>query len=97
MRTGIAKIPVQNSFCERCAEVIKNRILKDQSVQNLILFPSDSLITFNFNWANQVSEVLNILTRLGYPPEGDEVTTSSYTLPFCKCKNKNQNYGLMAS
>lgn len=94
MRTGIAKIPVQNSFCEGCAEVIRKRILKDQGVQNLVLFPSESLIVFNFNWANQVSEVLNILTKLGYPPEGDEITTSSYRLPFCTCKSKDNKYGL---
>ncbi len=97
MRSGIAKIPLQNSFCERCAEIIKRRIIEAQNLQEVLLFPEESLIVFNFKWANQVSEVLNILTRLGYPPVGDEVTTSTYNLPFCKCKNSTEKISLMAS
>ena len=86
MKTSLARIFVKNPFCVKCIVPIKKKVMKVQNVKNVVLCPSDSLVVFNFNSANQVSEVLNTLTLLGYPPKGDNDTiTTNLTPTFCKC------------
>lgn len=85
MRTSLAKIIVQNSFCTNCITPIKKKIMEVKHVKNVMLFPEDALVVFNFNCANQISEVLNTLMALGYPPEGDRITESYNSKPFCNC------------
>ena len=85
MKPGIARIFVQNSFCGRCMTTIKKKVLEVPDVQNINLYPSDSLVVFNFMRANQVSEVLNTLTTLGYPPKGDNVSCLQHKTPTCSC------------
>jgi len=85
MKTTLARIFVKNSFCINCVVPIKKKVMEVQNIQNVILSPSDSLIAFNFNSANQVSEVLNTLTVLGYPPKEDRVAVTNSIPAFCKC------------
>jgi len=69
--TNIARIFVQNTFCQNRIQNIRSEVKKVIESGNVILYPSDSLIVFNFKTANEVSEVLNVLTHLGFPPAGD--------------------------
>ncbi len=86
MKTSFARIFVQNSFCTLCKDAIKKKVMEVKDVQNIALYPSDSLVVFNFMRAHQVSEVLNTLTDLGYPPEGDPYPAMGATKPICQCK-----------
>ncbi len=82
MKFGLAKIPVQNTFCSKCSARIKSELLKIQDITNVSLYPTDSLVVFNFIKANELSTALNTLTDLGYPPEGDRLG-SNKVLPIC--------------
>ena len=73
MDHNIARIPVQNSFCKKTCDKIRVEIEKVLNSNNVVFYPSDALVVFNFKKANELSEVLNILTVLGYPPAGDRV------------------------
>lgn len=88
--TNLARIFVQNRFCSDCITPIKQKILEVKQVKNVMLFPRDSLVVFNFNRANQISEVLNTLVALGYPPEEDAIASASYVKPLCECSSTNQ-------
>ncbi|TBN04412.1 heavy-metal-associated domain-containing protein [Hyunsoonleella flava] len=85
MTTSLARIVVQNPFCTNCSVSIKKKIMEIEQVQNVRLFPEDALVVFNFNRANQISEVLNTLMNLGYPPEGDRITQTYTNKPLCGC------------
>jgi copper chaperone CopZ len=85
MRTGIARIIVKNTFCTDCVTAIKKKVMEVKNVMNVNLYPSDSLVVFSFNNANQISEVLNILTSLGYPPKEDLITAENLMSPICNC------------
>ncbi len=85
MTTSLARIVVQNTFCTNCIVPIKNKIMEVEHVKNVKLFPEDALVVFNFNRANQISEVLNTLTALGYPPKGDRVSQQYVNKTLCKC------------
>ncbi len=85
MKTNLAKISVQQSFCNGCAAKIKDALLTIQDISNVSLYPEESLVVFNFVRANEISQALNKLTDLGYPEEGEIVKNNS-TLPFCNCR-----------
>ncbi len=82
MKVSTARIVVQNSFCTNCIDLIKKRMMEVQ-INNVMLYPSDSLIVFNYKRANQISEALNTLVSLGYPPLGDTIESSSCKMPLC--------------
>lgn len=84
MITSLARIPVQNTFCKSCIAPIKKKLQEIERIKNIALYPSDSLVVFNFDSANQVSEVLNTLTDLGYPPEGERTNNNDVT-SMCNC------------
>jgi len=83
MKTGIAQIEVQQSFCNRCAIKIKEALLKIEDITNVYLYPKDSLIVFNFVKANEISKALNLLTELGYPEIREKGNCNNR--PFCDC------------
>ncbi|MEO9513575.1 MAG: heavy metal transporter [Flavobacteriaceae bacterium] len=84
MKLSLAKIPVQNKFCGKCSSQIKSELLKIRDITNVYLYPTDSLVVFSFVKANELSTALNILTALGYPPQGDRIKNKCQ-VPFCSC------------
>lgn len=91
MTTSLARIFVQNPFCSNCLTSIKQKIMEVKQVKNVMLFPADSLVVFSFNRANQISEVLNTLVALGYPPEEDIISNALRVKPLCECHNTHAN------
>ena len=87
MKTNIARIPVQTSFCNLCSVTIKDALLSIKDITNVNLYPSDSLIVFNFIRANEISKALNVLTELGCPEEGEKVE-NNLNVAFCSCQRK---------
>ena len=73
MKHQIARIPVQNSFCELSKTTIQTKLSKIRDVSNVRLYPQESLVVFNFFKANEVSNVLNVLTEMGYPEKGEQI------------------------
>jgi hypothetical protein len=73
MKHQIARIPVQNSFCELCKNKIQTKLSKISDVSNVRLYPQESLVVFNFFKANELSNVLNALTEMGYPEKGEQI------------------------
>lgn len=71
MEPAIARIFVQQSFCTKSVESIRSEILNILTSSMVKVYPLEALVVFNFHTANEVSEVLNLLTRLGYPPKED--------------------------
>lgn len=73
MKHQIARIPVQNSFCESCKSVIQTKLTQIRDISNVRLYPEESLVVFNFFRANELSDVLNALTEMGYPEKGEYI------------------------
>lgn len=84
MKSGMAKIEVQSSFCAKCAARIKMELLKIENITNVYLYPFDSLVVFNFIKANELSIALNTLTALGYPQKGERIGRNGY-ISTCTC------------
>lgn len=80
----IARVEVQRSFCENCGLRIRQELLKIQDVSNVVVYPQSALVVFSFFRANELSQVLNVLTELGYPEVGEDPTTG-YFSPVLGC------------
>ncbi len=85
IKTGIARIYVQGNFCNNCGSYIKKELLKINDVSNVYLRPRNSLIVFNFVRANEISNVMNLLTALGYPPKGENPSEIYKSESQCIC------------
>ncbi len=73
MKHQIARIQVQNNFCHECKRGIQTKLTEIQDVSNVRLYPEESLVVFNFIKANELSNVLNALTEMGYPETGERI------------------------
>jgi len=69
--TYTARIEVQKSFCNGCLVSIKKELQEVEQIMNISLYPKHSLITFSFMKADKLSEVLNVLSKIGYPEKGE--------------------------
>ena len=85
IKTGVARIYVQGSFCIDCGSSIKNELLKIEDLSNVYLKPEKSLIVFNFVKANEISKAMNLLTSLGLPPKGDRLKNINALKGLCIC------------
>ncbi|ULC59875.1 hypothetical protein MBM09_02580 [Flaviramulus sp. BrNp1-15] len=85
MKATIAKIEVQQSFCNNCSVCIKKELQGIDDVNNVRLYPKESLITFNFIKANKLSEALNVLSGIGYPEKGEQIFNAQFSKSVCKC------------
>ena len=83
--THTARIEVQNPFCQRCLDGIKNKLQGIDDVINVNLYPKSSLVIFNFIKATKLSEVLNVLSEIGYPEKGERESKLEPSKPNCSC------------
>ena len=79
-----AKIEIQQRFCKSCSASIKKELQVIEQVENVRLYPKDSLITFNFMNAEKLSSALNVLSRLGYSEKGERIKEESLK-SLCSC------------
>lgn len=85
MKLGLAKIQVQQTFCEACVQEIKDKLSKVQGICNVRPFPDESKVVFHFEGAFPLSCALNTLMELGHPPKGDVIKKENYVPPLCHC------------
>lgn len=85
MKHQIARIHVQNNFCESCKSSIQGKLTKIRDVSNVRLYPKESLVVFNFFKANELSDVLNALTEMGYPEKGERINQDIIESKMCLC------------
>lgn len=82
---SMARIEVQQRFCKNCSVCIKEELQEIDDVKNVRLYPKESLITFNFMKANKLSEVLNRLSKIGYPEKGERLLEAQFSNSVCGC------------
>lgn len=84
-KTSMARVEVQQGFCDNCSVCIKKELQEIDEVKNVRLYPKESLITFNFMRANKLSAVLNILSDIGYPEKGEAGFEKQFSKSVCSC------------
>lgn len=86
MKTQFARIQVQNGFCTRCKSLIAAKLSEIEHVSNIQLFAKESLVVFNFFRANELSDVLNVLSEIGHPEIGERIASPfQLSSKVCSC------------
>ena len=80
-----ARIEVQGRFCKGCSTSIKKKLQLVNDINNIRLYPKESLITFNFFKANKLSIALNVLSEMGYPEKGERIDITQCYKSQCLC------------
>lgn len=83
--TNLARIEVQRRFCNHCSSTIKNELKKISEVNNIRVYPKESLVTFNFTRALKLATALNILSEIGYPEKGERNKKKQFSTVPCGC------------
>lgn len=82
---SLARIPIQQNFCENCSVRIKKGLKEINGITNIRLYPEESLVCFNFMSANTLSIALNILYDIGYTEKGDKSFIERLSNSNCGC------------
>lgn len=83
--TSLARIPVQEIFCDECSDCIKKGLQEIKGIANVRLYPLESLVCFNFITASTLSTALNILSDIGYTEKGDKSFKEQFSKSSCGC------------
>ena len=83
--SSTARIEVQRPFCKTCSSCIHRELQKIEHIDNIKLYPKDSIIAFNFTSVNQVSTVRNLLSDIGYYEKGDCINHRVLSINTCRC------------
>lgn len=81
----MARIEVQQAFCAACSVGIERELRNIDELENVRLYPKDTLITFNFFRANKLSEALNALSEIGYTEKGEKIIKTQLPSINCNC------------
>ncbi|MEW7278667.1 heavy metal transporter [Aquimarina sp. 2201CG1-2-11] len=83
-------IPIKNLKCINCAMVLKNKILQLKNISNVFIHKDYSYISFNYKYANDLSNVENLLTYMGFPPEDEK--NMRVNIEGLHCTNQSTRY-----
>lgn len=80
-----ARVEVAEQFCDSCSPCIKKELQRVKGIDYVRLYPKDALIVFNFIYALDLSNALNILSEIGYPEKGDRSNQEKLYRMKCQC------------
>jgi copper chaperone CopZ len=83
MKTEI--ITVQNLKCHGCANTISTQLSKIEGVQNVSVDSDAHKVSVDYTTEEQLSEVIQSLTKMGYPAVGEDNNLSLKAKSFVSC------------
>ncbi|WP_103072573.1 heavy-metal-associated domain-containing protein [Aquimarina sediminis] len=86
-------IPIQNLKCDNCATELKRQLLQIPNITNVFIDMDYSQVTFNHTCVNDLSNIENLLTFLGFPVNGEK--TKKKNTIGCYCKDQSKNYCIL--
>jgi copper chaperone len=78
-------IPIQNLKCGGCASTIKNRISELNGVHSIEVNLETSTVLVEHEMQLKISEIKNILRKIGYPEVGEANSLGEKAKSFVSC------------
>lgn len=76
---------VQNLKCGGCATTITNKVSEIEGVSNVHVDVDTAALTFEINKEKDMKLVIDRLSEIGYPIEGDENSLMQKAKSFVSC------------
>ncbi len=90
MHTKRAIIKIQQLNCINCTIKLREKLKEIKNISHVNIHYQSSQIAFNYEIVNDVSNVENLLTFLGFPPSGEKIKPRIIQEIFCR--NSSTNY-----
>ena len=63
--------------------ILKGKLLQLKNISNVFIHKDHSYISFNHKNANDISNIENLITYLGFLPEGEKNSQTNVTGLYC--------------
>ena len=78
-------LEIQNLKCGGCANTIITRLSALENIENVLVNNDNDTVTFNYKEDNNLSEAINLLSKLGYPIVGENNPLTKKAKSFVSC------------
>lgn len=78
-------LEIQNLKCGGCANTIVNRLSELKDVLEIKVDNTNDTVSFNYSNENDLTEVKNLLVKLGYPVAGEKNALTTKAKSFMNC------------
>jgi len=80
-----ATLTIQNLKCGGCAHTITSRLAELNNIENVIVENDIDAVSFDFLSETDFQLAKNLLSKLGYPVEGETNSMSKKAKSFVSC------------
>ena len=78
-------LEIQNLKCGGCANTIITRLSALENIENVLVNNDNDTVTFNYKGDDNLSEAINLLSKLGYPIVGESNPLTKKAKSFVSC------------
>ena len=78
-------LEIQNLKCGGCANTIRTRLSALENIENVLVNNDNDTVTFNYKGDDNLSEAINLLSKLGYPIVGESNPLTKKAKSFVSC------------
>lgn len=78
-------VKIQNLKCGGCAHTIKTKLEELDFISDVIVDNATDEVNFNYSEASQLETAIELLSRLGYPVEGESNPITKKAKSFVSC------------
>jgi copper chaperone CopZ len=78
-------LEIQNLKCGGCANTIITRLSALENIENVLVNNDNDTVTFNYKKDDNLSEAINLLSKLGYPIVGENNPLTKKAKSFVSC------------
>lgn len=78
-------LKIQNLKCGGCAHTIKTKLEALESISDVVIDNDTDEVSFNFVDASNVNTAIELLSKLGYPVEGESNPITKKAKSFVSC------------
>ncbi|MCK0108878.1 heavy-metal-associated domain-containing protein [Flavobacteriaceae bacterium S0825] len=78
-------LEIQNLKCGGCANTIITRLSALENIENVLVNNDNDMVTFNYKEDDNLSEAINLLSKLGYPIVGESNPLTKKAKSFVSC------------
>ena len=79
------KLIIQNLKCGGCANTVTTRLSQLDNISEIEVNNEDSSVAFSFIEDSNLEEAIHLLSKLGYPVDGEDNTLSKKAKSFVSC------------
>lgn len=79
------KLIIQNLKCGGCANTVTTRLSQLDNISEIEVNNDDSSVAFLYKEDSNLEEAIYLLSKLGYPVDGEDNTLSKKAKSFVSC------------